>query len=212
MDRAVLGVDRHDLGTGGRPGALDDRGTRDERLLVGERQPPPRLECRHGDREAGEPDDSVDHHVGRHRRGDQAVGAGQHLGASWHQLGQLGCERGIADRDQGRMQRPGLLGQQVDGALRGQRNHLEATAARLDDLDRLGADRPGGADQAHRLGRHGPGARSGAVIGPSMPSPGVPPGSLGVRSPEMEGDDQVEGGRQHEQQPVDPVEQPAMAR
>ncbi len=61
----------HDLGPRGRPGPLDDRGAGDERLLVGEREPPPGLERGQRDRQPGEADHPVHHDVGRGRRGQQ---------------------------------------------------------------------------------------------------------------------------------------------
>ena len=80
VDGAVLGVDRDDLGPRGPPGPLDDRGPGDQRLLVGQGQPPAGLEGGQGHRQAGEAHHAVDHHLGGARRRGQALGAGQHLG------------------------------------------------------------------------------------------------------------------------------------
>ena len=64
VDGAVLGVHRHDLGPRGAAGLLHHRRAGDERLLVGQGETLARLQRGHGDGEAGEPDDGVQHHVG----------------------------------------------------------------------------------------------------------------------------------------------------
>ena len=63
MQRAVLRVDGDDLGTGRAAGLLHDGRAGDERFLVGQRQALARLERRHRDREPGEADHGVEHHV-----------------------------------------------------------------------------------------------------------------------------------------------------
>ena len=75
MDGAVLGVHRHDLGARCDPGRLDDRAARDERLLVGQGQPAPRLQRGQRDRQAGEADHSVDDDVRSGRDLGQGFGS-----------------------------------------------------------------------------------------------------------------------------------------
>jgi hypothetical protein len=65
VDRAMLTVDRDQLGPRCRPQRLHHRPRRDQALLVGQRQPLPRGEGGDGDREPGETDDAVHHDVGR---------------------------------------------------------------------------------------------------------------------------------------------------
>ena len=64
MDRAVLAVDGHQFGAGGRPQRLHHRRPGDEALLVGQRQSLAQLQRADRDGEPGEADDTVDHHVG----------------------------------------------------------------------------------------------------------------------------------------------------
>ena len=89
VDRAVLAVDRDQLGARGAPGPLHDRTGGDQRLLVGEREAAAGLERgeRHG--EPGEADDAVDHDVGLGADGRQGVGAGDELGAVREQRREL---------------------------------------------------------------------------------------------------------------------------
>ena len=64
VDRAVLGIDRDDLGSRGRPDLLDEWRRRDQRLLVGKRQPPPSTKCPKRGWETREAQHCVDGHVG----------------------------------------------------------------------------------------------------------------------------------------------------
>ncbi len=89
VERAVLRVDRDDLGPGCPAGPRHHRGAGDDRLLVGQGQPPAGLEGGQGDGQAGEPDHAVDRHVGHRRDGGQPVGPGQHLDARGQAPGQL---------------------------------------------------------------------------------------------------------------------------
>ena len=59
MDRAVLGVDRNDLGSRARPRSLHDGRAGDERLLVRECEPPSRRSAVDRHRKPGEPDDGI---------------------------------------------------------------------------------------------------------------------------------------------------------
>ena len=63
VDRAVLAVDRHELGACGGAQRLHHRRAGDEALLVGQREPFTELQSAHRNREAGESDDAVDDHV-----------------------------------------------------------------------------------------------------------------------------------------------------
>ena len=63
QDGAVLGIDGYDLPAAPAGGLQHDRTARDERLLVRERQPAPRLQRRHGRCEPGRADECIDDHV-----------------------------------------------------------------------------------------------------------------------------------------------------
>ena len=60
----MLAVDGHQLGTRRRPQRLHDRPGGDQALLVGQGQALAGAPAWHRDRQAGEPDDPVDDHVG----------------------------------------------------------------------------------------------------------------------------------------------------
>ena len=81
-------------GTSSAPGAsraaLHDRPPGDERLLVGQGQPPARRQGGQGDPEPGEADHPVDAHVGLGAQARQALGAGAHLEPAGTRRGQLG--------------------------------------------------------------------------------------------------------------------------
>jgi len=94
---AMLGVDRHDLRAWGPPGLLHDRRARDQRLLVGQREPLARLERGHRHRQAGEAHHGVQDDVGPACRGDQALLSGHDLGAGRHTRADLGGQRGVPD-------------------------------------------------------------------------------------------------------------------
>ena len=69
VDGAVLAVDGHELGAGRRPQRLHDRAGGDQALLVGEPETLAGAQRLDRDGEPGEPDDAVDHDVGRPRPG-----------------------------------------------------------------------------------------------------------------------------------------------
>ena len=52
----------------------------------------------------------------------------------------------VGDRDDRRTKGSGLLGQQIDGGIRGQRKNLEAIRQMLNDTQRVLSDRTCGAD------------------------------------------------------------------
>jgi hypothetical protein len=79
VNRAVLGVDGQYLRAGRRANRLDQRGGRDQGLLVGERQAPPTGQCRHRHRQPREPDDRVHDDVGARRQCRQSLGSHQDL-------------------------------------------------------------------------------------------------------------------------------------
>lgn len=152
-ERRVLRVDRDDLP---RPGErLHQRPAHDERLLVGEREGAARLEGGEGRGEADGPGDAVEHGVaggagqlgGRLRPGEQL---GQRLPGPVP-LGQGLAQRryGVlaGDGDGAHPEAVGLLGEQCDpSAGGGQAGHPEPVGVAQHEVDGLGADRAGGAE------------------------------------------------------------------
>ena len=100
VHRAVLAVDRDQLGAGRRPQRLHDRAGGDEALLVGQGEPLALLERGDRDREAGEADHRVDDDVGRLDEVREAVDDGRE--------GQRGGDLGPAHP--GRRRRPPWAG------------------------------------------------------------------------------------------------------
>ena len=86
----------------------------------------------------------------------EPVGPRDHLGALWHPAGELDGERGVADGHHVGPEPVGLLGQEVHRPVGSEGHDREALGGGLDDLDRLGPDGAGGADQADRGGSHLP--------------------------------------------------------
>ena len=115
VDGAVLAVDGHQL-AGARllAHASHDRAGRDERLLVGEREPLAGLERRQRDAQPGEADDAVHAHVAQ--RGDvgERVRAGDDLGARGHERLELRRLRVVGDGDDRRTPPLRLRGQLLD--------------------------------------------------------------------------------------------------
>ena len=153
-ERGVLGVDRDDLaGLGER---LDQRAADDERLLVGEREGAARLQGGEGGREADGAGDAVEHGV--------AVGGGELGGRVRARRGSRAAARPCrtaprsASRSAGTTssratatvphpQPARLLGEQADPAAGGgQRGDPEAVGVAQHEVDGLGADRAGGAE------------------------------------------------------------------
>ena len=152
-DRGVLGVDRDDLARSRQRG--DQVAADDERLLVRERERAARLERRECGSEPDRAGDAVEDDVG--------------LDIPHQLLGLVGAERGVLDAELGglRVQRRAVrAGRQADD--------LEPAGVRADDVERLRADRSGGAEDQHashpaslprcpprtglRAGRHAPAA------------------------------------------------------
>jgi hypothetical protein len=145
VDGGVLGVDGDDLATAAGPGAGDDGPAGDEALLVGQREPLAVRERGQGGRQAGEPDDGVQHDVGLGQRRE----LGQRVGIVDAAPGAVG----------GEPERGALLLEQVGVAPRRQGHDLVAAAGRRDDVERLCADRSGRTEQhdPDGLARCGPG-------------------------------------------------------
>ena len=148
--RGVLGVDRHDLP--GRRGRRHQRAARDQGLLVGERERGPGGERGQRGAEADRPGDAVEHRVDGRGGGELGgrVGAREHLDAR-QQLTQ-GARRVLGgDRHAPDVVRANLLGEQRDVATaRGQPGDGEALGVAGYQLQRLCADRAGGAEHEHR--------------------------------------------------------------
>lgn len=152
-ERRVLGVDRDDLaGLGQR---LHQRAADDERFLVGEREGAARFQGGEGGGEADGTGDAVENGVavGGGELGG-GVRAGQDLGK-----GLTGCVLGrerlpqrrydvlARDRDRAYAQPMGLLREQSDPAAGGgQRGDPEPVGVAQHEVDGLGADRAGGAE------------------------------------------------------------------
>jgi hypothetical protein len=162
-DGAVLGVDRHDLvGCGGR---LDERAADDERLLVRQRQHRPRLEGCQGRPQTDRPRDPVEHDVGATPCGDRrGIRADDDVGHGCRPAG-VRCRRGdrganlldlaAGDTHERHVEGDGLTCEQLDVAPGGEGGHGEGTRVRGDDLEGLGADRAGGAEDGDGAGSHG---------------------------------------------------------
>ncbi len=149
MQRTVLAVDGHQLGSGRRPQRLHDRPGGDETLLVGEAESlagPERLD-RH--RQPGEADDAVHHHVGR---ADDCVQLGHDVDP-WQRLGNRAPSRLVGDCHDRRAELTSLFDHQLGRPADGQRNHRvgagRSRILRPDDLERLGADRTGRTGDRH---------------------------------------------------------------
>ena len=201
MQGTVLGVDGDDLGPGREPGPLHDRGPGDERFLVGQGQAAARLQGGQGDRKTGKTDDGVHHHVGPAGR--------------WSARPSIPVTTSVPGGRRRPAPRPGRR--------------------RRWPRPRAGAAGPGAARRSTE--RHAPRAttrnRSGSAPITSMawvPIDPVDPTMLTVTgwsdrpwppvigvapsrtSPEVEHSDQIVRRRQDEEQGIDPVEDPAMAR
>ena len=141
VQRAVLGVDRDDLGTRSGPRLLHHGRGGDEGLLVGQGQTLAGFEGGEGHGQPGESDDTVEHHVRLPRRLLHALDPDEHLGARGHARLHLAVAVGVADHHDVGMELLGLGHQDVGRALHGQCVDAEASVLAPDDVERLRADR-----------------------------------------------------------------------
>ena len=150
VNGAVLGVDRNDLGPRIGADPLNHRSGRDQRLLVGQPEPLARLQGRQRHRQPGESDYSVDDRVGGGGRGRHRVLPGEQLHAGRQQLGQSGGAGRVGQRDDLRPEAMGLLGQQLHRAGCSQRDHAVSVGPGPHDVERLGSNRSGRAQNSDR--------------------------------------------------------------
>ncbi len=130
-DRRVLGVDRHDL-TAARGARLgDDRASRDQALLVREREPLAGLERGEGRGQPREPDHGVQDDVGIRMGGE----AGEDGGIVGGGAGQIGRHVELGP----------LPLEQIGVPAGGQRHDPEIGSVPAQHVERLGPDRTGGA-------------------------------------------------------------------
>jgi hypothetical protein len=139
VERGVLAVDGHDLAATLRSDRGDDGAAGDEALLVGQREALAVLERRERGREPGEADDRVQHDIDVGMRGE----LGEHRGVVTADACALGCDPELR----------GLRGEQLGVATGGERHHLVLVAVAPDDVERLGADGAGGAEDRDAAGR-----------------------------------------------------------
>ena len=143
VDRAVLAVDRDQLPAPGRSRApLHHRTRRDQRLLVGEREPLAGTEGRQRDAEAREPDDAIDADVTQRRDVGKGVRAGDDLGAVRYPRSEVSGLAVVGDRDDRRPPALRLLRQLLDRRPRAQCRDGEPLRLALDHVERLHPDRP----------------------------------------------------------------------
>ena len=162
--RRVLGVDRDELAGLGRTG--DQLAADDQRLLVGQRQGGARLERSQRGQQSDGAGHAVEHHVARRARDlDSSVGASHEardpvIALVVSALLGLGVEGeldvlrglGLSHADQRHVEGDRLFGQEPRVvAARGQSRHLEAIGVGGDDLEGLGSDRSGGAENGDTL-------------------------------------------------------------
>ncbi len=152
VDGAVLGVDRHQLGARRRPQRLHHRPGGDQRLLVGQRQPLAGPQGLEGDRQAGEADDAVHHHVGV---GGQVGEVADHL-RERQRLGHLGPARRIGHRDDLGPELEGLGDQDLGRRADTEADDLVAVPFGPHDVEGLGADRAGRPSHRNPDGAHRP--------------------------------------------------------
>lgn len=139
VDGAMLGIDRDELGAGSCPQRLDHRAGGDQAFLVGQGKPLAARQRGDGDRQPGEPDDSIDDDIGV---GDQVSELVRHGGE--RQRGRdLGAAPRIADGDAAGPELLGLGDQRVDRTEDPEGDDLEAAWLGADDIEGLRADRAG---------------------------------------------------------------------
>ena len=148
LQMPVLGVHRHDLA---RRGRLDhQRTTGHQRLLVGQRQPGAGLQCGQGGLQAQRAHQRVEHDVDPALFGGLPHQTGDGIGAGQRDVADPIGGGGVGDGDIGHTGLGALTRQQLRVATaRGQPDHLEAIGVGGDDLERLGSDRTGAAEDQH---------------------------------------------------------------
>ena len=165
VDRAVLAVDRDQLGAGGLPHPRDHRPAGDQRLLVGQREAPPGGQRRQGDAQAGEADDAVDAHVGLGAQAGEALLPDPQLARRERRL-ELVEVGAVGHRHHRRAEAGRLRSQRGDVAAAGaERDDPEPVGLGVDDVDGLGADRAGRAGQRDGGGQppNGPSSKNTAA-------------------------------------------------
>ena len=158
VDGAVLGVDRHDLGSRGAPGLLHHRRPGDQRLLVGQGQTFTRLQRGHGHREPSETDDGIEHHVRGAGGGHQARHSHQHLRTRRDTVTHHAIEGLVTDDHDVGAEHRRLRQEGLGRTVGGQRHHAEPLGLAEQHVYGLGADGAGGAQQAdgaHQVTRDG---------------------------------------------------------
>ena len=142
--RGVLGVDGHDLA---RLGGLEhQRAARDQRLLVGQGETGAGGERRQRGLQPQRADQGVEHHVGLGVLDQPGDGVGPGIG----DVADLGGRGVVGDGDVRHARLGALLGEQAGiAAARRQPDDLEAVRVGGDDVQRLGADRAGAAENQH---------------------------------------------------------------
>ena len=155
MDRGVLASRPARSRRRASPRALHDRAGRDERLLVGEREPLAGFERGERDRQPGEADHPVDHDVGvvgapRARRPGDDLGARAAVASS-----SAACAASAIATTFGRNS-CGLLDQQIDRRRAPSATTSYAVGLGAHDVERLGPDRSGRAEDGDARG-HRPG-------------------------------------------------------
>ena len=154
-DRRVLGVDRQDPGAGRLGERRDQLAADHQALLVGERQLDPLGERDDRRAEAGGADDRVEDEIGL--RGDDQIAHAlvprEHPDAVELGAGAVGG-LGIADRDHRDSGVARLRGEPLPVAARREAGELERLRAG-DHVERLFADRPGGAEDQDSFGHRG---------------------------------------------------------
>ena len=130
----------------------DELAADDERLLVGQREVDALPQRRDRRAEAGRADQRVEHEVGAglEHELDEPLGAGEHL-AVRPRLGGAGGGVGVGERDAAHAVADGLFDERLPGARGAQADDLEIIGAG-DHVERLGADRPGGAEHEETAG------------------------------------------------------------
>ena len=149
VQRAVLGVDRQDLGAGGAAGRLHHGCAGNDRLLVGQGQSAAGTKGSQGDRQPGEPDDRVEDHVGQLGDGTETLGTDHDVGPLRQAAGQLGGGSGITHGHDLGSQTLGLIDQHLDRSVGPEGDDVETAGPGFDHVHGLGSDGTGGADQAH---------------------------------------------------------------
>ena len=143
-DRRVLGVDGHELARF--RGLKHQRSASDQRFLVRQGQPGAGGQCGQCRLQAKGSDERIEHDIGLGVLHERSGGVRARIGDVTHLLGGIG----VGDGDVGDAGFGALSGQQIGvAAACGEADHLEAVRVGGDDVQRLGADRPGTAEDQH---------------------------------------------------------------